>query len=198
MVGTGRANERERERIAALRSYEVLDTPPAPTFDDLVQLASDICGVPIALVSLVDEDRQWFKAKVGLTVNETKRNVAFCTYTIEQDDVFTVKDATHDPRFALNPLVLSDPHIRFYAGAPLRTQNGYALGSLCVIDRVPRELTALQQNALVILARQVTAQLELHRAALELARREADISRQHDAIVSLQHQKDHLIAHVVH
>jgi GAF domain-containing protein len=159
----------EIKRLKVLWQYEVLDTVPEEVFDDLTELAARICEAPIALISLVDEKRQWFKAKVGLSVNETSRDVSFCTHAINQTDLFIVPDATADARFANNPLVTSDPKIRFYAGAPLITPDGYALGSLCVIDKVSRELRHEQKQALRILARHVVSQLELRRRSRELA-----------------------------
>ena len=153
----------EAERVAALRSYDVLDTGAEAAYEDLVALASHICGAPIALLSLVDADRQWFKARQGLDVAETSRDLAFCAYAILGSDLMIVPDASQDPRFSGNPLVTGAPDIRFYAGAPLATPDGYALGTLCVIDRVPRTLTPEQQRALAALGRQAVAQLELRR-----------------------------------
>jgi len=155
-------------RLKVLWQYEVLDTVPEEVFDDLTELAAHICEAPIALISLVDENRQWFKSKVGLTVNETSRETSFCAYAITQPDLFIVPDATLNPRFASNPLVTSDPKIRFYAGAPLITPDGYALGTLCVIDRVARDLRPDQRKALRILARHIVSQLELRRRSKEL------------------------------
>ena len=161
--------DNELERLAALCQYNVLDTPAEPAFDDIASLAAFLCDTPIALVSLVDDDRQWFKAKVGIQASETPRAWAFCAHAIKQSDLFIVSDTLADPRFLDNPLVTSEPFIRFYAGAPLRNAEGHALGTLCVIDRVPRELNADQQSSLKALARQVVLNLEMRRKILELS-----------------------------
>lgn len=160
----------DARRIKVLWQYEILDTVPEEVFDDLTELAARICEAPIALITLVDENRQWFKSKVGVSINETSRDISFCGHAIEQSDLFIVPDATLDKRFAENPLVKSDPKIRFYAGAPLITPDGHALGTLCVIDKVPRELRPDQKQALRVLARHVMTQLELRRHSRELAR----------------------------
>jgi anti-sigma regulatory factor (Ser/Thr protein kinase) len=158
----------EAGRLKALHRYRILDTDPEQAFDDLTLIAAQICGVPIALISLVDEDRQWFKSKIGLEPQETSRSVSFCAHAIQQQGVFTVPDALDDARFRNNPLVTGEPHIRFYAGAPLTTRDGYALGTLCVIDHVPRALSEEQTHALEALQRQVLAQMELRRNLEEL------------------------------
>ena len=160
----------EKQRLKVLWQYDVLDTIPEEVFDDLTELAARICEAPIALITLVDEDRQWFKSKVGITDNETSRDISFCAHAILQSDLFIVPDATKDQRFAHNPLVTSDPKIRFYAGAPLFSPDGHALGTLCVIDKVPRELRPDQKIALRVLSRHVMTQLELRRRSRELAR----------------------------
>jgi len=171
----------EKKRLKVLWQYEVLDTVPEEVFDDLTELAAWICEAPIALISLVDEKRQWFKSKVGTSFKETSRDISFCTHAINQADLFIVPDATLDTRFANSPLVTSEPKIRFYAGAPLITPDGYALGTLCVIDKVPRNLRPEQQQALRILARHVVSQLELRRRAKELGDVRAENTRlKHD------------------
>ena len=159
------ANEIQRLRV--LKEYRVIDTPPEERFDDLTRLASQICEVPIALISLVESHRQWVKSKIGVMVQESLRNGAFCAHTILQSDLFIVPDALDDIRFVDNPFVIHPPNIRFYAGAPLQNSEGYTLGSLCVLDFVPRELTEQQKDALRVLSRQVVAQLELRRLTLQ-------------------------------
>jgi signal transduction histidine kinase len=152
----------ETERLRALREYNILDTLPEQEYQDIVQLAALICGTPIALVSLVDADRQWFKAKVGIDASQTPREAAFCAHALLQpDELLLVPDARRDPRFADNPLVTDAPNIHFYAGAPLKTSEGHVLGTLCVVDTKPRELTPVQQEALFALSRQVISQLDI-------------------------------------
>ena len=154
----------EAERLRLLQVYRVLDTGSEKAFDNLTRLAAAICETPISLITLVDESRQWFKSRVGLSTFETSRDVAFCAHAILQDEMFVVADATLDARFRDNPLVTSDPSIRFYAGAPLKVADGLSLGTLCVIDRKPRTLSAAQLDALSILREAVVTQLELRRA----------------------------------
>jgi GAF domain-containing protein len=170
-------------RVAALHQYAILDTEPERAFDDLVLLASFICKTPIALISLVDEDRQWFKSKIGISLSETSREIAFCATAIQQSDVFVVPDTLNDERFRNNPLVLSEPKVRFYAGAPLIDEDGHALGTICVLDRIPREFAPDQQSALQALSRLVLGQLELRRNLLLL--KEALVDR-----TKAEHQRE--------
>lgn len=167
----------EVARLAALREYRILDTEPERSFDDLTLLASHICRTPVALISLVDADRQWFKSRVGVTFGETSRAVSFCTHAIQQREIMVVPDARQDVRLRDNPQVTGDPHIRFYAGAPLVTPEGHALGTLCVVDRVVRTLTPDQLEALDALRRQAEAQLELRRNLIELQQALAERDR---------------------
>lgn len=154
----------ESDRLAALRSYRVLDTPPEPEFDDLVQLTARTCHSPIAVISLIEERRQWFKAEVGLGVRETPLDLSICLRVILRPGLTVIPDLTEDSRFAANPLVSGEPHLRFYAGAVLETPDGLPLGALCVLDHVPRDLTEEQASNLEMLSRQVMSQLELRRA----------------------------------
>jgi signal transduction histidine kinase/CheY-like chemotaxis protein len=159
----------EAARLAALERYRVLDTEAEQAFDDLTSIASKVCGVPIALVSLVDRERQWFKSRVGLDAEEAPRDEAFCAHAILcPEDVFEVADAHDDPRFSQSPLVVGEPRARSYAGVPLVTPGGQAIGTLCVIDRRPRHLTKEQMAILRALGRQVVSQLELRRYVIEL------------------------------
>ena len=169
--------ENEAERLAALRRLDVLDTSPEAAFDELTELAAHICNTPVALISLVDERRQWFKSRVGWTIPETPREFAFCAHTILDTDVFIVPDASADERFADNSLVTSATRVRFYAGAPLVTPEGHALGTLCVIDHEPRRLEPRQTQALRTLSRQVVTQLRLRQQLAEQAGLREELSR---------------------
>lgn len=177
----------EIARLNALSQYQILDTPAEKVFDDFTFLAAQICRTPIAIISLVDGNRQWFKSKVGLAAPETSRDLAFCAYTILQQKPLVVRNALADSRFANNALVLSDPNIRFYAGAPLITPEGFGIGSICVIDIVPRDLSLEQIEALRVLSDQVIAQLELRRNAITLSR---TIIQRQQAAAQLRSQYD--------
>jgi signal transduction histidine kinase len=184
--------ENEPERLDALRSYDILDTMPEESFDQIAAIASQICGTPISLVSLVDENRQWFKARVGLHASETPRDVAFCSHAIlNPAELFVVSDATKDKRFVDNPLVTGNPDIRFYAGAPLVTEDGFALGTLCVIDNIPRELTEQQRLSLEALASQVIAQMQLRKRIQELEIQELELKTKADEIARFAHLVSH-------
>ncbi|MEJ7799037.1 MAG: diguanylate cyclase [Ilumatobacter sp.] len=182
----------ETGRLEALHRADVLDTPAEEVYDDIVRAAANSAETPISLVSLIDEDRQWFKAKVGLDADQTPRDVAFCAHAICSEDLMEVPDAHDDDRFASNPLVLDDPNVRFYAGVPLRAAAGYSYGTLCVIDTVPRVLTLDQRVGLARLARQVTVLLELRESINQLSHAYGQLElahRERDAVeASLRHQ----------
>lgn len=165
--------ENEQERLQELYRHELLDQSYEEEFDDIVKLASGLCDVPISMISLIDFDRQWFMAKVGLDSNETARNISFCAHAILEDGLFEVPDTKHDGRFFDNPLVMEDPNIRYYAGMPLVTERGYKLGTLCVIDRVPRQLNESQYMVLKVLSRQVMKLFELRVRNRQLDRAKA-------------------------
>lgn len=152
----------DEARLQALRALLILDTPPEQRFDRLVEFAADEFDVPIALISMIDRDRQWFKARVGLDVCETSREISFCGHAIMQDDLFEVLDATQDPRFADNPLVVGAPHIRFYVGAPLALPDGSKIGTLCLIDVRPRGFDAMDRAILGTLRDLAVAELIGH------------------------------------
>lgn len=166
----------ESLRLKALREYSILDTLPEKEYDDITQLASQICGTSISTISLIDEKRQWFKSKVGLRVDETSKDVSFCGHAImEPDQIFTVKDSRIDERFYNNPLVVGDPHVIFYTGVPLVSAEGFALGTLCVIDDEPKELDQNQLLALKALSNQVVSLFELRKSKMLLERLTADL-----------------------
>jgi GAF domain-containing protein len=156
----------EAARVQAVEQADVLDTLPDPQFDDLVLLASTICQTPIAVISFITADKQILKSRVGLNYNSTPRDIAFCAHAIAQNDLFIVPDSLKDQRFLDNPNVLGDPNIRFYAGMPVIDDKGCALGTVCVIDRVPRELTDKQKTALRVLARHVLIHLEIRNSEM--------------------------------
>jgi len=182
----------EEARLAALREYHIVDTEAEQPFDDLPQLAASLCRAPIALLSLIESDRQWFKSRVGIQATECPRDVSFCSYAILQSDLLMVRDTLADPRFANNPLVLSEPKIRFYAGVPLFSADGqHALGTLCVLDVVPRELAGDQIAALRALARQAEALLEHARTRGELKKTQAERLRaEHDLQMAYEREPE--------
>ena len=177
-MGTPIMSPNEAARVSALQKYAILDSEPEQAFDDLTLLASYVCKTSMALISLIDEDRQWFKSRVGISATETSRDIAFCSTAIEQPDVFVVPDALQDERFRTNPLVVSEPNIRFYAGVPLINEDGYALGTLCVIDRTPRNLAPEQETALKALGRLVLMQMEFRRNLILLKEALSDRTRE--------------------
>ena len=194
----------EIDRLAALNSTDLLDSLPEQEFDDIVKLAAGICGTNIGLISLVDKDRQWFKAKIGLEAKETPRDVSFCAHAVNSPhDIFVVEDASRDPRFMHNTLVTNEPHIRFYAGVPLIDESGYPLGTLCVIDQQPRVLDDWQISALKALTRQVSVLLSLRRVQQvlhdEIAQRklvEAQLDKKIATVSDLVHNASDIIQSV--
>ncbi len=187
----------EDARLASLDTLEILDTMPEAGFDELTRLASNLCGTPIALVSLVDHYRQWFKSRFGLEAAETPREVAFCSHAILGDELFVVEDAHRDERFHDNPIVIGEPRVRFYAGIPIKALSGLNLGTLCVIDHEPRRLSQEQAEALMVIGRQVEAQLLLRLRVRELERREEELRSQRDTLAQVQRQKDQLVHRVM-
>ncbi|MEH2477283.1 signal transduction histidine kinase [Nitrobacteraceae bacterium AZCC 2146] len=167
----------ETERLQALRSYGILDTAVEPSFDDITKIASYVCQTPISIISLVDEDRQWFKSEVGLGFRQTPLEQSICAHALLEHSFLEIEDTTRDPRFDCNPLVTGAPHVRFYAGALLRTPDGLPLGTVCVLDDKPRVLSAEQRDVLAALARQVMSQMEFRRALLLSDRLQRNISR---------------------
>jgi GAF domain-containing protein len=197
--------QNEPERLAHLQSLKILDTPPEEDFERITLLASHICETPIALISLIDSDRQWFKSKIGLSLTETSRDIAFCAHAIMQADITIVSDATKDARFAANPLVRSEPKIRFYAGAPLVTADKLALGTLCVMDHVPRKLSAEQAEALRALSGLVMSHLELRRqqnvlkqAVLEERRRQRTLQKSKTSVEAVSRRKSDMLLKIGH
>jgi signal transduction histidine kinase len=172
-----RLHPNEAERLQALRSYGILDTPIEPAFDDITKIASYVCQTPISVVNLIDEGRQWFKSEIGLGARQTPLDSSICAHAILEHSFLEVPDTTKDPRFEHNPLVTGAPHLRFYAGALLRTPDGLPLGTVCVLDYRPRQLTPEQREVLAALARQVMSQMEFRRALLLSDRLQRNISR---------------------
>jgi signal transduction histidine kinase len=181
----------EPARLAALHDAQVLDTPPEDDFDDIALLASEICGTPMGLLSFVDTDRQWVKAKVGIELEQTHRDVAFCAHAVTGKELLEVPDTAVDPRFAENPLVFGEQNFRFYAGAPVLLDGTHTVGTVCVIDKEPRELTTGQRRALRSLARHASVQLELRR----YARRAGEVA---DRLRQLDRMKDSFLSNVSH
>lgn len=181
----------EKERLAELLSYEVMDTPEELAYDDITAIAASICEVPIALVSLLDGERQWFKSHHGLEARETPRDISFCGHAIHQQKIFEVEDSRKDDRFHDNPLVTGAPEVIFYAGTPLQTPGGHNIGTLCVIDNKPKKLSEKQRQALEALGRQVVAQLELRKSFFQMQRHTDKIKKQAETIVSHQDEMVH-------
>lgn len=169
----------EKARLEALSRYRILDTAPERAFNDIVELASFIFKTPMAFLSLVAKERQWFKAKKGVDLSSTPRDQAFCAHTILTSDVLIIEDALKDERFAESPLVREHPGWRFYAGAPLLTSEGHALGAVCAVDRTPHRIQAAQVRALQALSRTVVTELELRRVSMELREASAKIKTLH-------------------
>jgi GAF domain-containing protein len=185
--------DNEQSRLASLHTLDVLDSAPEAQFNALARAAAFVAGTPISLLSLVDTGRQWFKANIGLPgLTETSRDIAFCAHAILQDDVLEIQDTRRDPRFADNPLVIGVPGIRFYAGAPVRLEDGSCVGSLCVIDRVPHELSTEQRDILRQLAQAAAAALEGRRAVQQLraASGEMHYNATHDALTGLVNRSE--------
>lgn len=190
--------ENEQERMKELYQMVVLDSQYEKEFDEIVQVASRICKVPISMISLIDTNRQWFKAKIGLEATEINRDLAFCAHTILQDDIMLVEDAEKDIRFHDNPLVINDPNIRFYAGVPLVTSKGFKLGSLCVIDNKPRQLNEDQIFALNILSNQVIKLFELRLRNMEIESKNAIVESQKEHLEELSQIQSKIISIVAH
>lgn len=165
----------EEMRLQDLHSYNILDTAFEADFDELVELAGQVCNSPISLITLLDKDRQWFKAKKGMEDDSTSRDVAFCSHAILQDNVFVVEDATRDERFSGNPFVTEENGVRFYAGAPVVSPTGYKMGTICIIDRQPRTLSAEEDRALQLISRQVTKLIELKKKNMIIRQRAEEI-----------------------
>ena len=189
---TANPPENEIERLQSLQNYQILDSLPEEDYDAIAKIASSICNTPIALISLIDKDRQWFKANHGLDARETPRDFAFCAHSIlEPNDLFIINDATKDERFFDNPLTTGEPNVIFYAGAPLNTSDGYSLGTLCVIDNEPKELSTEQKESLKLLANQVVNLLELRRKNQELQKVNKDVSNLNEQLNNFAYRLTH-------
>ena len=192
---TGSPQAKEDARLRELYRYKILNTPEDPVFDDLARLAALVCETPMAVISFMERDRQWFKSKVGLTVSEYPRQNTFCAQVIREDDLFIVPDPSEDDRFAGSHAVTGDEQARFYAGAPLRVPSGHVLGTLSVLDRRPRSLSPSQRESLRALARQVVAQLELRRSISELEREAEERARAQSALHKSEHRFQDFMDH---
>ena len=175
-------HSKEKERLAALDSYSILDTLPEEDYDNLTAIAAEICGTPISLVSLLDNERQWFKSHHGLGATETPKEFAFCAHAINQDDIFIVQDARTDERFHDNPLVIGEPKVIFYAGVPLATEEGLPLGTLCVIDHKPKLLSQGQMDSLKVLSQQVMNLLHLRKSNIMLKKSVEDLKEKNEEL----------------
>jgi signal transduction histidine kinase len=182
----------EKERLKILDQYKILDTLPEEDYDAIAKIASGICNTPIALISLVDKERQWFKSNIGLEARQTPRELAFCSHSIlHPDELFVVNDAREDERFFDNPLTTENPNVIFYAGAPLNTSEGQAIGTLCVIDNQPRQLSAHQKDALKLLAKQVVSLLELRKKNEELKKVNNKVTRLNEQLNDFAYRLTH-------
>ena len=182
----------EAERLKVLKTYNILDTLPDKDYDAITKIAALICNTPIALISIIDKNRQWFKSRQGLKVTETPRDFAFCTHSIlNPNDLFIVNDAKKDPRFHDNPLTVKDPNVIFYAGAPLNSLEGHSLGTLCVIDNKPKELNDSQKESLKLLANQVTYLFELRKKNQELIKANNEIIRVNKQLSEFAYKLSH-------
>ncbi len=188
----------DENRLNALYAYNILDTDAEQDFNEIVELASKICNTPISLISLLDDKRQWFKAKVGVEVNETPVELAFCRHAIANNNTFVVENTLNDERFAHNPLVTEQPSVRFYAGAPLTTPTGENIGTLCVIDTVQKQLTQEQMDALRILAKQVVKQLELRKSVKALEQSKAVLAKQNESLIGFNDFKTKVLSVIGH
>ncbi|HUP12257.1 MAG TPA: PAS domain S-box protein, partial [Niastella sp.] len=182
---------KENARLLALKEYHILDTPAEAELDDLTRLASLICNTPIALITLIDEHRQWFKTNIGLKQTETARNVSFCQHAILENGIYEIPNTTENAVFANNPMVTGNPAIRFYAGAPLINSDGYALGTLCVMDTVPRQLDDKQRETLMLLSNMVIQQFELARKKAEVEQTKQLYHKMVEDVADIIYTSDH-------
>lgn len=174
--------KKEARRLEALRQYQILDTPPEQVFDDLAFLAAQICGTAIAVINLIDSKRHWFKAKIGLDVQQMPRDIGFCPFCIEKGDALIIPDTLADKQYACDPVVTSEPYVRFYAGVPLITPSGEAIGTVCIVDSQPRQITLEQLEALKAISRLIIRQLEIRRNLTELVSIKTDYKQAKEAL----------------